>query len=457
MDASERKIASARQWLREVTEIALSNGQDGARFRQGLNELSGALDYLDILLEENRLQNEQIVLDQLEIEKQREWYADVFNFAPDGYAVTDLNGRFQEVNESAAAMLNIPWGGVNAAPLVAYVAQADRGTILEILSQFRSGRLKRRDDVQVTLVPRKKPPVPVALTVAPAYDVDKKAVGLRWMLHDVTERRKAEEELDQYRQTLEELVRERTEELRATVAELERSNKDLEQLAYVASHDLREPLRQITGYIGLLEKRYHHVFDKDAREFMGFVTDGAKRMDALILDLLAYSRVGKQATSFVEVDLAEAAKEGVHNISTLVQETGTVLHVGELPKVKGSAMLLSRVFQNLIENAIKYRKEDVLPVIDVESRRNDSEWLIRVRDNGIGFAPEQAERIFQLFQRLHRDDSQGGTGIGLSICRRVVELHGGHMWAESQPGKGATFCFTLPAPPIGLNGNETGR
>lgn len=227
-------------------------------------------------------------------------------------------------------------------------------------------------------------------------------------------------------------------------AELQRSNADLQQFAYAASHDMREPLRMISSYIGLLERRLGDALDQDTHDFIAFAKDGAKRLDLMIVGLLDYSRIGRNAEPKAKLPLAEALNEAATNLKLLIEGAGASLRVeGELPEVFGDRSELVRLFQNLISNAVKYCAQDRAPVIVVSVRREGDSWLVSIADNGVGFPPDQAERIFGIFQRLHGFNIEG-SGIGLANCKKIVEHHGGKIWAESEPGKGSTFYFTIP-------------
>ena len=232
--------------------------------------------------------------------------------------------------------------------------------------------------------------------------------------------------------------------LRESAGSLARSNKDLEQFAYVASHDLQEPLRQISGFVRLLQRNYEPLFDRNAKEFFDFIQDGARRMQSLINDLLQYSRVGRNHKAFSSVDLNEVCLAASRNLQARISETGASITVKPLPAVKGNPTLLAQVFQNLLANSLKFRGGRQ-PEIEVGARSQGNEWLVWVKDNGIGFDAEHADNIFMVFQRLHARDAYEGTGIGLAICKRAIEQHGGRIWAESKPNQGATFYFTLPA------------
>jgi signal transduction histidine kinase len=265
-------------------------------------------------------------------------------------------------------------------------------------------------------------------------------------------RRQAEEALQRSYEELEQRVRERTEELNASklelerlVGELERSNRELEQFAYVASHDLQEPLRMVSSFMQLLERRFEHQLDDKARQYISYALEGSQRMSQLISDLLMFSRVGRGTWNPAPVNLNELFVQILSNCRSTLEETGAVITCDELPVVQGEPSQLSQLLQNLLVNAVKFRRQDVTPEVHVSATRQGKSWLLAVRDNGIGIAPEQHQRIFVIFQRLHSRQKYNGTGIGLAVCQRIVEFHGGRIWVESEPGKGSTFLFNLPA------------
>ncbi len=224
---------------------------------------------------------------------------------------------------------------------------------------------------------------------------------------------------------------------------LKRSNAELEQFAYVASHDLREPLRMITTFLQLLEKKYKDELDEDANEYINYAVDGAKHLNAMINDLLEYARVVHQEIEFNEVDSEKVLENTLLNLQSSLEENGATVTFKKLPKISGNENQLSQLFQNLIANAIKYRS-DAAPRIHVSAVKEGNEFVFSVRDNGIGMSEEHLERIFIIFQRLHTRGEYEGTGIGLAIAQKIVHQHGGNIWAESEPGNGTTFYFTLP-------------
>ncbi len=233
--------------------------------------------------------------------------------------------------------------------------------------------------------------------------------------------------------------------LKKTMEELERSNKDLEQFAYAVSHDLQEPLRTVSSFVDLLGEKYKGKLDQKADKYISYTVDGATRMSALINDLLAYSRVGTRGKQFAPVEMSSVFKKAAENLKKAIDEGRVVVTSDQLPQVFGDETQLIQLLQNLIGNALKFRKKDAQPRIQVSAERRGNQWLFGVHDNGIGIEPGFQERIFTVFQRLHTKDEYPGTGIGLAICRMIVERHEGRIWVESKPGEGSTFYFTLPA------------
>ncbi|MDX3660882.1 CHASE3 domain-containing protein [Streptomyces sp. ID05-26A] len=234
--------------------------------------------------------------------------------------------------------------------------------------------------------------------------------------------------------------------LDAAKTELQRSNSELEQFAYVASHDLQEPLRKVASFCQLLQRRYGGQLDERADQYIDFAVDGAKRMQVLINDLLAFSRVGRMTREQTVIDLNDLVRQVVDSYSDRVEETGARLEIAKLPSVRGEASLLSAVFQNLISNALKFKGAEA-PVITVDVEKDGELWKFTVHDNGIGIEAEYADRIFVIFQRLHPKDAYPGTGIGLAMCRKIVEFHGGTIRLKTDVDFGTTFEFTLPVVP----------
>jgi signal transduction histidine kinase len=234
-------------------------------------------------------------------------------------------------------------------------------------------------------------------------------------------------------------------DLNARNEDLARSNRDLEQFAYVASHDLQEPLRKVTSFVQLLEQRYRGELDERADQYIGFAVDGATRMQRLINDLLAFSRVGRSAEGFGEVQVSACVHTALENLEPVILSSHAEVSHGDLPVVFADASLITSLWQNLIGNSIKFHGAEA-PRIDIEVAREGQEWFFGVTDNGIGIESRFSEKVFVIFQRLHGRDSYEGTGIGLALCRKIVEFHGGRMWLDTTPRIGTRICFTLPVP-----------
>ncbi len=232
-------------------------------------------------------------------------------------------------------------------------------------------------------------------------------------------------------------------ELKETLIKLERSNKELEQFAYVASHDLQEPLRMVSSYAQLLEKKYKDKLDDAANEYIFYAVDGARRMQKLINDLLDYSRITSKGKDFTKVNLSMVLGRVMINLYNKISEKNAIIANGFLPNVWGDEVQLIRVFQNLIDNSLKYTKDKESPGIYISSAEQGDKYVITVKDNGIGINEEYKEKIFKLFERLNYNKEDQGTGIGLSICKRIIERHGGDIWLDTTIQDGAAFCFTL--------------
>jgi PAS domain S-box-containing protein len=357
----------------------------------------------------------------------------------------DLQGRFTFANRIFCQTLGRPVDDVLGrtdfdffAPDVAKICQEydrrvlDSGKVLEDIEEHKSsicktpcrctvpgdatnGRPRADDDVRY-----------VQSLLAPVFDSNDRLVGTQGIFWNITAQRRAERQLEQI------------------AAELRRSNEELDRFAYVASHDLSEPLRNVSSHCQLLQARYQGQLGGDADEFIQTAVDGAVRMQRMLDDLLEYSRVTTRSKPFAEVRCDEVCRLVRDNLKTLVRENAAETRFGPLPRVYGDASQFERLFQNLIVNAIKFREPKRPPVVEVGARREGAEWLFWVRDNGIGIDPRHKDRIFEIFKRLHRDEYPG-TGIGLAICKKIVEQHGGRIWVEPNPAGGSVFCFTIPA------------
>ena len=266
----------------------------------------------------------------------------------------------------------------------------------------------------------------IPIFLGAAITDDARNEGVAFIL-DVTDRKRADEML---------IVK---------IEELKRSNEELEQFAYILSHDLQEPLRMITSYLQLLQKKYQGHIDDKAEKYIHFAVDGASRMQNLINDLLEYSRVGAGSNEPESIDCEFILNKVLSDLKMVIENNATISH-DHLPEVMGDSIQIGQVFQNLIINGMKYHGEET-PKIHIAAEKKASEWVFSVQDNGIGIDPQYFERIFEIFKRLHTREQFSGTGIGLAIRKKIVERHGGRIWVESELGKGSTFYFTLPINP----------
>jgi PAS domain S-box-containing protein len=354
-------------------------------------------------------------------------------YAEDGIANVSLDGRFLLVNRRLCEMLGRAEEELVGLSVKDISHSDDRDITDQQRNLLRTGE-KRSVHFEKRYLRRDGTPFWVSLTIGLVRDQRGEPLYEIAVFNDITERKDAEEALKEAHE------------------ELKRSNAELEQFAYVASHDLQEPLRMVSSYTQLLQRRYKEKFDGDANEFMGYIVDGAARMKQLIEDLLAYSRVGTRGKDFRPVEVEGALRRAVANLRAAISESGASVSNDPLPVVEADDVQLAQLFQNLIGNALKFRSSSV-PRIHVSVTSTDLEYQFAVADNGIGIEPQYFERIFMVFQRLHNKGEYPGTGIGLAICKKVVERHGGRIWVDSKLGEGTTFHFTLPRRRDG-NGQE---
>jgi PAS domain S-box-containing protein len=400
-----------------------------------LAELQVSLEELRIAEEELQQQSDEIVLSQRVIEQERQRYRDLFEFAPDAYIVTDARGTVQQANRAATELLGVAQHAFIGKPLVIYFARANHPAFYELLQQ-----VPRREGIQTwgaSVQPRNHNSIPVSVKVAHIQDPYGPPGGLRWLIRDITKQVEDQERLRELNATLEARVLQRT-------ADLQHSNDELQQFAYVVSHDLQEPLRAVSVYVQLLAEQYRGRLDSEADTIIGYAVDGATRMQGLIVELLRYSRVGTQRQALAEISCEDVFARVLQNLELAIEDSNALITHDPLPRVYADDIQLSQLWQNLLSNAMKFRSQAPLQV-HVAAQLQEQEWVFSVRDNGIGLDPKHAERIFVIFQRLHTRSEYPGTGVGLAICKKIVERHGGRIWVESELGKGSTFYFTLPA------------
>ncbi len=359
----------------------------------------------------------------------------------DAVLIQDLEGNISAWNAGATKMYGYSAQEaikMNVADLVpiAYKAEA-----LDFIVSLKKGELV--ESLETKRETKDGKLVDVWMVVTKLIDEDGKLIGAATTERDITERKQVEEELAEHKKNLETLIDKKTSALTSANINLERSNKELEQFAYVASHDLQEPLRMISSYTQLLARRYQDKLDQDANDFIGFAVDGSNRMQTMINDLLDYSRVGSRGDPFKLILCETVLGAALDNLELVIADSGVVITYDPLPKVMADGSQLIQLFQNLFENAIKFHGNEP-PKIHVSVQKKKAEYVFSVKDNGIGIDPKYHDRIFVIFQRLQSKEKYSGSGIGLSICKKIVERHGGKIWFESEPGQGTTFYFTLP-------------
>ncbi|MCI0455518.1 MAG: ATP-binding protein [Gemmataceae bacterium] len=413
--------AAGRQQLLEVREQAVR--EQAARLEVALGEVR-----------EFSRQRDQA---EASLRRQIDALHLVLDSIADGVVIADETGTLRLLNRTAEEILGV---GLIEVPVEQWAERygcylPDRVTPYPS-DQLPLARALRGETVQeeeVFIRHANRPDgIWVSVNAAPLRDSEGRPHGGVAALRDVTARKQAEEIL------------------KRTAAELARSNEDLQQFAYVVSHDLREPLRMVSGFCRLLRDRYHGKLDRRADEFLDFAMDGAARMDKLITDLLAYARVGTRGKVFAPTDSSAVFEGAIANLGRVVEESGAEVTRGHLPTVLADESQLGQLAQNLLANALKFHGPRP-PRVHVSAERVEGGWRFAVRDHGIGIAPADLGRIFGVFERLHPSAEYPGSGIGLAICKRIVERHGGRIWVESEPGRGSTFYFTLSDQPAVSN------
>ena len=350
--------------------------------------------------------------------------AAVVDSSDDAILSKDLEGKILSWNLGAEKLYGYTAKDIVGKP-VSLLVPADRSNeAQEILARIKTGKAVER--FEADRIRKDGSTVPVSLTISPIKNGEGKIIGASTIARDITDRRTAETKLQK------------------AMDDLNRSNVELGQFAYIASHDLQEPLRMVASYTQLLAKRYKGKLDSDADEFIAFAVDGATRMQRLIQDLLAYSRVGTRGMNLADTSTEEVLEHALTNLRGAIEESGAKVTHDPLPTLVADKLQLTQLFQNVIGNAIKYHGKEP-PTVHVAAHKNGGkDWIFSMRDNGIGIAPEYFDKIFVMFQRLHGREEFSGTGIGLTVCKKIAERHGGRMWVESIPGSGSIFYFAIP-------------
>jgi PAS domain S-box-containing protein len=375
-------------------------------------------------------------------------YRQIIEQMREGSALLSKEGIILYCNASLARILQIPPEQIIGQFIMSFISPAEHDRFGEFLTLGKS-------DGELGLLGKKDHYIPVHISINQML-LDEMMV-FSTVVTDLTEQKRAEDALRKAYDQLEDRVKERTAELNLSNIRLKQSNKDLEQFAYVASHDLQEPLRTIVGFSQLLKRRYGNMLGKDADEYIEFIVDAGKRMQAQIQDLLQYSRVSTKGKKMTWVKSGAVLEDAINYMQRSINRSGAIITHDQLPVVLADASQLEQVFQNFLSNAIKFSKVGILPEIHVSAKSLGDRWQFSVKDNGIGIEPQYFDRIFIIFQRLHTNKEIAGTGIGLAICKRIIERHGGEIWAESEPMEGSTFYFTLPAVPDMIRPIKSGK
>ena len=364
--------------------------------------------------------------------EEKDIYKALFESAGEGLIVTDKTGIIQLVNPRTQELFGYKSEELTGQSIEMLIPQKYRSNHTSHRESYTKDPHRRSMGLGLELYGLKKEGTQFPVEISLNYIKTGEDMLIMALVTDITQRKKIDDELKQVHI-----------DLKSYAEELEASNKELEQFAYVASHDLQEPLRMVSSYTQLLARRYKDQLDEDANEFIHYAVDGASRMQKLINDLLIFSRVGTREQIFTETDFNEILKTVLLNLSVAIHESDAEIITEKLPTIKADSLQITQLFQNLIANAIKFRKKDTKPVIKINAIDENTHWLFSIEDNGIGIDKKYQDRVFMIFQRLHTRHEYKGSGIGLSIARKITERHSGKIRFESEPGKGTTFYFTI--------------
>lgn len=410
-----------KQELRNTAEEKLREKKE--KLHELPKDVDALIHELQVHQIELEMQNEELRNSRVELEKLHEKYYDLYDFAPVGYLTLDLSTKITEVNVTGADLLGFPKGNIIENYFRFYVTTDSKESFQNHFK--KSFKEMEKQIFEVRLIKKNGIIFDAHIELQPYYEDKNKPyeseIHLKMAVIDITEQKNLERDL-------------------------KRSNKELQQFAYVASHDLQEPLRTIASFTQLLAKRYEGKLDEDADEFIDFIVEASIRMKQQIEDLLEFSRVMTRGGEFKKLNVKEVVNRGISDLKTLIDENNAEISCDPLPEIYADPRQITRLFQNLISNAIKFRKPDEPPKIHISAKKEEEtdECVFSVSDNGIGIEPQYRDRIFTIFQRLHTREEYGGTGIGLAVSKKIVERHGGRIWVESSFGNGSTFYFTIP-------------
>jgi PAS domain S-box-containing protein len=434
--ANRTLLQQIRERERVEALLQQSNAELERRVQERTTDLANAITTLqEEIAERLRVEDEvrqlNAELEQRIIERTAQFqrsetlFRGLLESAPDAIVITSSTGRIVLVNRQLEEMFGYQRHELLDHPVETLMPERFRDAHLEHRAQYAYDPQTRNMGGGLELYGLRKDGSEFSVEVSLSPLVSDEGMLVSSAIRDVTKRKQTEDAL------------------RQLAADLARSNAELEQFAYVASHDLQEPLRAVSGCVQLLQQRYQGQLDAQADELIAHTVDGSSRMQTLIRDLLAYARVSTRGRELEPIDSETILKEALSNLTTVIQESRGVVTHGPLPTVAADPTQLLQVFQNLVGNALKYRGNRP-PEVRIDAEHRAGAWQFTVRDNGIGIEPQYFERIFGIFQRLHTRKEYPGTGIGLALCKKIIERHGGRIWVASQSGDGSAFCFTIP-------------
>jgi PAS domain S-box-containing protein len=414
---------------RRAEDLLASRGEAASQFSKA--DILSLIHELEVHQVELMLQNEELRNARDELEESRNAYADIYNRAPVGYVTLDREGVIVKANFSASAMLGIAAGSLPGIGLSGFVHPRDRPAYLSQI-QAAAGATAERRSAEVRLLRNKIRPFHAQLEIAGSRDGTERFNGWRIILVDISDRKLAEEKLERCRKRL------------------ERSNRELQDFAFIASHDLQEPLRKVEAFGKLLKEEVTPALSAKGADYLQRMCKAAARLQDMIRGLLEYSRVHARGGEFAPLELRKIVEAAISDFEWPIEKSHAMVAVEDLPTIPADPNQMHQLFQNLISNALKFHGEEpcLIRIYAEQDEAPESEgdvWRIFFQDNGIGFDQGYAERIFSLFERLHGRSAYEGSGMGLAICWRIAERHGGTITAEGTPGKGATFIITLPA------------
>jgi PAS domain S-box-containing protein len=440
---AKRKLTKKKlDEIRKRAEALIEKDPDHAE-SLSTQDFSTLLHELRIHQIELELQNEELRRSQTELEEISDKYRELYDSAPLGYLTLDTDGVIQEINLRGAELFGTPRRWLLKRPFLQYVSKNDLSRYLDHRKALVESRSLR--SCELRLLSKGGQPFDALLESIPRQDADGNVVSIRTAMMDISERKRMEDELSKSREELEVRVQERTAELETYTRELRESNKALQEFASIAAHDMQEPLRKVVTF-GSLLRSYADSLGNEGKDYLDRMVNATERMQALLTSLLDYSRITTRAEPFRSIDLAAIVHEVLSDLEVRIVKTGGEVHVSALPTVEADPIQMRQLIQNLIGNSLKFHKEGEKPHIEVRGRSLDNGITeIVVADNGIGFDDKYLSRIFIPFQRLHGRSAYEGTGMGLAICKKIVDRHDGTITARSIPGRGSVFTVTLPS------------